>query len=120
MPCIHGLDEINCPNCRILRSTLPKDMLKKRKRHFLRIENPFSNINSNVNNKLINEFNNKKLKLPPNSLIPKPNVINKIPNFENKMFLERIKDLDLTKKDKFGISKKIALEDSEWKFEKED
>lgn len=120
MPCIHGLDEISCPNCRILRATLPKKIIKKKNIQFLRFENPFYSINSNLNNKLDNEFKNKKLKLPPSSLIPKPNIINEIPNFENKMFLERIKELDLTKKDKFGISKKITLEDPEWKFEKED
>ena len=122
MTCIHGLDDINCPTCRILRSTLPINKLHAKKEQFLKIENPFFRKNSNLNEDLINELTNKRKSLVPRSLnlIPKPNLINEIPNFENKMFLERLGELDLSKGDILGIPKKIPLEDPEWKFEEED
>jgi hypothetical protein len=46
--------------------------------------------------------------------------VNEIPNFENKMFKDRLKEIDIAKSDLFGISKKIPLESPEWKFEEED
>jgi len=54
------------------------------------------------------------------SPIQKPPLINEIPYFQNKLFLERIKELKISNEDTFGISKKIKLESPEWKFEEED
>ena len=79
MTCIHGLDEINCPTCRILKSAIPLRGIKL-----------------------------SKLAFP------------KINDFRNELFLERSKDLDITKEDNYGITKKIPLESPEWKFEEED
>ena len=47
----------------------------------------------------------------------KPTFLNELPNFENNLFLERLKEIDVSKADIFGFSKKIPLENPEWKFE---
>jgi len=47
-------------------------------------------------------------------------LVNEIPNFENKLFLKRAEELDISKDDNFGIDKKIPLESPEWQFEEED
>ena len=122
MTCIHGLDEINCPTCSIMRSTMPLKKVHEKKESFLKIENTFFKKNLKLNDNLVSELTNKRLNLnpaPPN-LIPKPILFNQIPNFENKMFLDRLKELDLGKGDILGIPKKIPLENPEWKFEEED
>ncbi len=122
MTCIHGLDENNCPTCRILKSTLPKNALNIKNKHLLKIGNPLFKKNSNLKVEISKQLTNKKLNLTQNPLnsVPRPPFINEIPNFENKMFLERAKELDISKEDSFGISKKIPLESPEWKFEKND
>ena len=121
MTCIHGLDDINCPTCSMMRSTMPMNKLHEKKEKFLKIENPFFKKNLISKNNLANELINKRLNLNPAplNLIPKPNLINQVPNFENKMFLDRLKELDLDKGDILGIPKKIPLESPEWKFEEE-
>jgi hypothetical protein len=122
MPCIHGLDEINCPMCRIIKSTLPINSIKSIKSPALRIENPFFNSNNRLQDKVLKEITTNKLEINQSSLnyIPKPSLFNEIPNFENKIFLERANELDISKDDNFGITKKIALESPEWQFEEED
>ena len=49
----------------------------------------------------------------------KPGTLNELPSFENRMFQDRMKEIDLDKSDIFGISKKIPLENPEWNFEEE-
>jgi len=120
MPCIHGLDEINCPTCRILKSTVPLNGINLKKTNFLKANDLLSKTNINVEKKIIDEIILKKINPTPPNLISKPSFINEIPNFRNELFLERSKDLDLNKEDKYGITKKIPLESPEWKFEEED
>ncbi|MFX1312900.1 MAG: hypothetical protein ACFFHD_09835 [Promethearchaeota archaeon] len=119
MTCIHGLDEINCPTCRILKSTIPKNLLSIKNPPFLHIENPFFKKNAKLNVKISRDINPKRSN---GFIIPlqKPPLINQIPNFQNKLFLERTKEIDISKVDIFGISKRIQLESPEWQFEKED
>ncbi len=121
MTCIHGLDEINCPTCRISRSTLPIKKLKAKRERFVKIENQYFKKNSHLKEELENELTNKRINPTHNkfNLIPKPKLINEIPDFKNKMFLERLKELDLDKGDILGIPKKIPLENPEWKFKEE-
>ena len=65
MTCIHGLDEINCPTCRILRSTLPTNKLQAKKEQFLKIKNPFFKKNLKVHFK---DFPQKVIfKVPENA-----------------------------------------------------
>ena len=114
MSCIHGLDNNNCPICRISKSTIPNTPIAKNsiKIENLRPENPFFK-NYSENKKQIEEIltkNNTLLK--PNLInpLPVPNLINKIPNFENKDFMKKLDALDLKGLDPHGISKKIKLE----------
>ena len=119
MTCIHGLDEINCPTCRILKSTAPKDLLSIKKPPFSHIENPFFKKTAKLNEEISKELipNTLNRFTPP---LQKPPLINEIPDFRNKLFLKRTKEVDISKDDTFGISKKIQLESPEWKFEEED
>jgi len=119
MTCIHGLDENNCPICRVLKSTAPKDFLNINKSPFSHIENPFFKKNSKLKDEISKEIIPKKIN-GFTSPIQKPPLINEIPYFQNKLFLERIKELKISNEDTFGISKKIKLESPEWKFEEED
>ncbi len=119
MTCIHGLDEINCPTCRILRSTAPKGLLSIKRLAFSRIENPFFKKNAKLKKEISKDIIPKKLN-GFSTTLQKPPLINQIPEFQNRLFLERTKEIAISKDDTFGISKKIQLESSEWKFEKED
>lgn len=119
--CIHGLDEMNCPTCRIIKSTIPKNILDTKDNAFLKIENPLFRKNYHDDQEILKGLLPKKVNSNSNPInsISRPNLINEIPNFKNKMLSERLNELDLTKFDKFGISKKTPLESSEWKFEEE-
>lgn len=119
MPCVHGLDEINCPDCRILKSTIPINGIRLKKLTFPTVNNSFSKKKINLEKKLIEEITFKKTNPNPPNLILKPTFINEIPNFRNKFFLERTKELDITKDDNYRITKKIPLENPEWNFEEE-
>ena len=122
MPCVHGLDENNCPTCRIIKSTLPYNSIKSIETPALKIVSPFFNRDNRLQEKLSNDITAKKINIthPSLNLISKPPTINEIPNFENKLFLERAKDLNISKDDNYGISKKIPLESPEWRFEEEE
>jgi len=120
MTCIHGLDEINCPTCRILKSTTPLKILSPKNKDFLKIKHPLFKNNRNLDEKLINEITSKKTGVHSPNFISKPRFINEIPNFRNELFYKRVKELDLTKEDNYKISKKISIENPGWKFEEED
>jgi hypothetical protein len=122
MPCIHGLDEINCPTCRTAKSTFPNNVLRGIKKPNIKIGNPFFKKNDRLDQKITREITAKKLNTisPPVSPISKPFLINEIPNFENKILRDRFQELDISKEDNFEISKKIPLESPEWQFEEED
>jgi len=122
MTCIHGLDEINCPTCRTAKSTFPNKAIRGIKTPNIKIRNPFFNKNDRLGHKLAREINVKRLDIipPPISPITKPFLINEVPNFENKILLDRFQELDISKEDNFGISKLVPLENPEWKFESEE
>jgi hypothetical protein len=122
MPCIHGLDEINCPTCRASRSTLPRNSINKIQLQHLKIESPFFKNDNRLNQKISKDLTSKGFDLHHRvpKTIPKPVFINEIPDFQNKMFSDRLKELDLSREDNFGISKKIPLESPEWQLEEED
>ncbi len=119
MSCIHGLDEINCPTCRIVKNTIPQESLSLKNNNNLNPFNPIFKRYIKRKEDLHREIMPKRVKLNsfPINLVPKPNLLNRIPKFENAMFLERIREIDISKADLFNISKKIALESPEWKFE---
>ncbi|MFX1500908.1 MAG: hypothetical protein ACFFDH_08090 [Promethearchaeota archaeon] len=119
MTCIHGLDEINCPTCRILKSTTPLEKLNQNSKEFLKIKHPLFKNNRTLDENLIKEITPKKYVQQFPNIISKPHSINEIPEFRNKFFYERIKELDLSKEDNYKIRKRISLENPEWKFEEE-
>ncbi|MFW9894686.1 MAG: hypothetical protein ACFFD7_02665, partial [Candidatus Thorarchaeota archaeon] len=88
----------------------------------LKIKSPFFSNNNRFKDKLVGDLTAKKLNIVKASLntIHKPSFINEPLNFENKLFLERAKELDISKDDNFGISKKIPLENPDWQFEEQD
>ncbi|MFX1257870.1 MAG: hypothetical protein ACFFAN_08430 [Promethearchaeota archaeon] len=124
MICIHGLDEISCPICSIIGSSIPKKFLKIKElyRNDLKPYNPFLKQNSIKKEEFFSSLTSKKANFRLNliSITPKLKLINKLPNFENKMFLERLKEIDTTKLDPFRISKKIPLESPEINLKKEE
>ena len=122
MTCIHGLEEINCPTCHKIRSSMPPKGLRLKNANFPNANELSSNKKFNLNESLIEEIQikNKNLLNPPINPILKPKFINEIPNLRDQILFERINDLDILKEDKYGITKKIPLENPEWKFEEEE
>lgn len=122
MSCIHGLEEGNCPDCRILKSTMPFKGLNPQETRLINITNSLFQKNRNLDERVKKDLLMRRLDLTPNLLnrVPHPTLINDIPKFENRVFLKRINELDITKEDVFGITKKIPLEQPGWRFEEED
>ncbi|MBY9007800.1 MAG: hypothetical protein KGD63_13745 [Candidatus Lokiarchaeota archaeon] len=120
MPCNHGLDEINCPICRIANHTTPKNLIRENKIRInpLKQENQIfkDNISEKIlfNERLSRNHSLSELKIiKPIKTAP---FLNEIPDFKNKMFMKRLQEIDLKNPDKFGISNKNSLESPEWKF----
>jgi len=123
MPCMHGLDDSNCPICRLSSSTFPINPINKASLN----KNALNSFNHLFNNKLSGNMDFEydisliKRNIRPNLIndFPKPKLINSIPNFENNLFLERINNLSIEKPNDLGISKKILLENPELNLEEE-
>ena len=120
MTCIHGLDEQNCPTCRIIRSTTPLKGIRLKKINFLKPNEMVSKKSLNLNEKLIDEIKIRKSNSSPPNLILKPKFINEIPDFRNKLSSERFDEFDISREDNYKVKKKISLENPEWKFEEAD
>ena len=124
MPCIHGLDDINCPTCRIMKFSLPKNNNKINELYTnsLKLESPFFKLNSKENENFVNEIKPILPDLHKNSInrILTPRLLNKLPSFENKMLLERLGEIEVSKSDVFNLSETSSLANPEWKVKKED
>jgi len=124
MPCIHGLDDINCPTCRIMKFSLPKNNNKINELYTnsLKLESPFFKLNSKENENFVNEIKPILPDLHKNSInrILTPRLLNKLPSFENKMLLERLGEIEVSKSDVFNLSETTSLANPEWKVKKED
>lgn len=124
MVCKHGLDEINCPICRISTSTRPlNDLnLEMLNNNPLKTENPFFKKHITNKQKLERNMFHLQNALKPNFIhkIPEITMVNQIPDFGNKIFNEQLENIDISKSDKFGISKKISLIKPELDLESED
>ncbi len=121
MACIHGLEDNNCPICRISRHiTPPKDLdrLNIRKNPLKPYFNKKNNEQS-IKEDILPSLMRDKVLLGINSINPIPEVksLNSLPTFENRMFIERISELDLGNIDTHKISKKTRLSSPELKFE---
>ncbi len=124
MICKHGLDEINCPICRISVSTRPANDLNLEMLNInpLKTENPFYKKHITNKKKLERNVFHIQNTLKPNLIhkIPEINKVNQIPDFGNKIFNEQLENIDISKSDKFGISKKISLTKPELDLKSED
>ena len=101
MTCIHGLDENNCPTCRISKSTTPVNPINRIEpsQNSIRTSNPFFEKNQAVKN-ILSEDLEKNGNLPRPKLLqqlPKPMTFGEIPNFANNLFEDRIGNLKLNK-----------------------
>lgn len=117
MTCIHGLDETNCPTCRMVKSSIPinQDKIDLRNDNDLKPFNPLMDEMKRNKEDMLGKLtpNNTHLKLNLINKVPEANLLNRLPNFENKMFSERLNELNIDKSDLFKISKKVPLENSE-------
>ena len=124
MPCIHGLVDINCPTCRIMKFSLPKNNNKINGLYTnsLKLESPFFKLNSKENENFVNEIKPILPDLHKNfiNIISTPSLLNKLPSFENKMLLERLGEIEVSKSDVFNLSETPSLANPEWKVKKED
>lgn len=123
MPCIHGLEDNNCPICRISDSTLP---IKRINENLMKKDdlNSFSHLfNKKLSGNMdfIEDISVNRNNLRPNLIndLPKPNFINSIPNFANKLFLERIDNLSSEKSNNLGLTMKNSLKKPELNLEEE-
>ena len=117
LPCIHGMDDINCPICRISNGSIPKDSLSKIKfeQNNIFIKSPFLDDFSAKNEKFENDINTRTNLLQPNLInpLPNPNLINQINSFQNTTLEEQLNKQDLEKLDTHGITKKIPVKKGE-------
>ena len=124
MICKHGLDVINCPICRISANLRPSNDLNSEILNInpLKTENPFFKKHFANKKKLERNIFYIQKNLKPNFIhkIPEITMVNQVPDFGNKIFNERLENIDISKSDKFGISKKISLTKPELDLEPED
>jgi hypothetical protein len=124
MPCIHGLDGINCPLCRTVQSSIPENLLKINElyNNELKPYNPHFEQYNIENEDFLKDLRPQKehLNLNISNAFPKPNLLNEIPNFKSNLLLDRLKELDITNSDIYEISKRRSLKSPELKLEKEE
>ena len=120
MTCTHGLDDNNCPICRINAFTVPKKSDKIHNLHQNDLKPYFheSKSKQDIINDIVPNISHQKLvKNPSINPIPEARLLNQLPNFKNRMFQERLDELNMDKSGNFKILRKISLENPEWKFE---
>jgi len=124
MTCIHGFDENNCPTCRIVKSAIPenKDKIDSLYNNELK---PYNSLMKNKNHEkgdILSRLtpHNTHFKLDSINIVPEAKLLNRIPTFENKMFSERLSEINLDKSDLFQISKKVPLKSPEMKLKEEE
>ncbi|MHA1689517.1 MAG: hypothetical protein ACTSYC_08355 [Promethearchaeota archaeon] len=109
MPCIHGFEE-DCPICRIIIHSFPQQGKKLLDKN---LELNFPLIIRTPKNK--NSFKNlipphiQNLKPLPFNALDNLNPLQRVPQFRNKMFEERLSEIDLSKSDIHGMLNKITL-----------
>jgi len=118
MPCIHGLDEANCPICRMSRHTLPRKFIERNdpRKNSLKPETLKFKKNMKMKNALKHKLPKKKEEFEGLKLInsiPSSPFLNEIPEFKNRMFEARLKEIAIGNPDNFGISEKEEFSNPE-------
>ena len=120
---MHGLDNYNCPICRMTKSTVPRVPISTdtAKVEDLRPENPFYKKYLANKNQTERDLSKSKNLLQPHLInpLPTPSLINKTPNFENKEFISKLEELKIERLDKYGVSKKVELQSPNLKLDDE-
>jgi hypothetical protein len=100
MTCIHGLDEINCPTCRLIRSVVPLNPISnfENNKKDLRSKNSLFEKNTSLKTDFYKDLQNNNVS-QPNILqqIPELTKFGEIPNYSNYLFNERLRSLQPSK-----------------------
>ena len=103
------------------KSTVPRTPIPNNtaKLENLRPENPFFKKYLANKNQTEEDLNKTNKILQPHLInpLPTPNLINKIPNFENQEFSKKLDGLNIEKLDIYGVSKKVELENPNLKLD---
>lgn len=120
MTCIHGLDQANCPVCRIENAMVPPNAkeIKDLYKNPLKPKSPYLDEGQENREKIEKELKLKRLSVNKDKfIVPRvPLSLNTLPDFKNQMFIKRMKEIDITKSEDFKIPKKKSLESPEWQF----
>ncbi len=126
MLCIHGLNKINCPICRMEVHTKPKNSIhikNQPKTHPLRQNNPFLKEHFQKEHEqkaeMNDTFKDTSLHITNlNSLNSSPFLyfLNRLPTFKNRLLIKRLNEVRPEIPNKFDISRKISLESPEYGF----
>ena len=123
MPCIHSLDNNNCPICRMTKSTIPLTPIHDdaAKIENLRPENPFYKKYLANKNRIGEDLMKNNYLLQPHIInpLPTPNLINTIPSFESKELRQKLDELTIERFDKYGVSKRVKLENAHLKLDED-
>ena len=118
---MHGLDNNNCPICRMTKSTTPRTPILSNtaNREILKPENPFFKKHLSNKNQTEDYLTKTNKTLQPNLInpLPTPNLINTIPSFESKELIKKLDDLDIKSLDTYGITYKVKLEKPDLKID---
>jgi len=121
MTCKHGLEEINCPICRVTSETVPKFNSKIHELY----QNELKPINPHLEkstqkkkefNKDLKATNVHKEKTFSHNFPNLGQNLNPIPDFKNRMFQERMDEIDITKSKKYEYLKKKEIFNPVFKF----
>jgi len=108
----------------MIKSTIPSNLLDKKELYNNELKPNNLHYRQYINEKddFSKDLTLKKANIKFNSInpLPKPKLLNEIPNFDNKMLSERLKEIEISKSDIFGISKRVSLESPEFKLKKEE
>ena len=99
MTCIHGLDENNCPTCRLIRTMLPLDPISKpeRNKYDFRTKNSLFEENNSLKTNFNRDLKKKELsKHPLLQQIPELTKFGELPNNINYLFNERLRMLQFS------------------------
>ncbi len=125
MVCIHGLNEENCPICRISKYTYPSKY--KHIQNLKKIENSLreslvqylrTNFKQNHNLKENLPSNNSFSDIKIANSFSKSPLINNLPEFNNTMFVKRMEEIKINNPNKYHLSKKMSLEKPDWQLKK--
>ncbi len=109
MTCIHGFEE-DCPLCRITAFSYPEKVKQQLEKN-LEVNLPQIVKNATKGDSFHDILSPriKNLDHLPFTILERPTPLTKPPKFRNKMFSERLSEINIIKSDYHGILKRIPL-----------